>query len=59
LRLFTGFSYFICRMGGRENKSPHPADFHPCGVSLPLKIAVYCPSLASARVGESILRKMT
>jgi len=46
-------------MGVLENKSPYPADFHPCGVSLPLKIAVCCPSPASARVGESTMRKMT
>jgi len=46
-------------MGVRENKSTYPADFHPCGVSLPLKIAVYCPSPASARVGKSTLSKMT
>jgi len=46
-------------MGVRENKSTYPADFHPYGGSLPLKITVYCPSLAAARVGKSTLRKMT
>jgi len=36
-----------------------PPIFTPVGVSLPLKIAVCCPSPASARVGESTMRKMT